>query len=191
MKKVLAALLVIVLVLVAFISSRPAKFHIERSTSIAAAPEAVYGRIVNFHQWAEWSPWEKLDPTMKKSFSGAESGTGAVYDWSGAGKVGQGRMTVTEAQPPSKVIIRLEFIKPFTATCVTTFDVVPEGSGSNVVWTMDGDNDFMSKAMGLFMNMDKSVGGDFERGLGQLKTVAESAPASPITPDSTAAARPS
>ncbi len=185
MKIAFAVLVVIVLAAVLFISSRPARYHIERSTTVAAAPEVVYAQVVDFHRWAEWSPWEKLDPTMTKTFSGAASGAGAVYDWSGTGRSGQGRMTILDAQPASKVDIKLEFIKPFAATCTTAFALAPDGAGTRVTWTMDGTNDFMGKTMCLFVDMDKSVGGDFERGLATLKAVAEKAGPG-AAPDSTA-----
>lgn len=187
MKKFLTVLLVLILALVGFVASRPGTFHIERSTTIAAAPDAVYPHLADFHQWAAWSPWEHLDPSMKASYSGAESGVGAVYDWTGNDKVGQGRMTVTDATPPSHVGIKLEFLKPFTATNQCTFTLAPEGSGTKVTWAMDGTNNFVAKAFGLMMNMDKTVGGDFERGLASLKTVAEAAPANAMPADSTAA----
>ena len=190
MKKVLTTLLILVLVLIAFVSSRPASFHIERSTTIVAAPEAVFPHLTDFHRWAAWSPWEKLDPQMKTTFSGAESGVGAVYEWSGSDQVGQGRMTVLEAVPNSRVAIKLEFIKPFTATNACTFTLTPDVSGTRVTWGMDGTNNFVAKAFSLFMNMDKTVGGDFDRGLASLKGVVENAPASASPADSTSQATP-
>jgi carbon monoxide dehydrogenase subunit G len=185
MKRFLAVVVVILLVLVAVISSRPATYHIERSATLAATPEAVYAHLVDFHQWDAWSPWAKMDPQMKATFSGAASGTGAVYDWTGNDKVGQGRMTILDAQPNSKVTIKLEFIKPFASTCTAGFALAPDGNGTHVTWSMDGNNNFMGKAFSLVMNMDKAVGGDFERGLRQLGTAAATSSVTPA--DSTAA----
>jgi len=185
MKKVLAVVVVILLVLLAVISSRPATYHVERSATLSATPEAIYTHLADFHQWDAWSPWAKLDPQMKTSFSGAASGTGAVYDWTGNDKVGQGRMTILDTRPNSNVTIQLEFIKPFASTCTTAFALAPEGSGTKVTWTMDGKNNFMGKAFGLVMNMDKEVGGDFERGLHQLETAAASSPPTPADSSAT------
>lgn len=171
-KKILLALLVIVAGLCTFILTRPATFHIERSATVAAPPEIVYARLDNFHRWPEWSPWEKLDPNMKRTYSGPESGPGASYAWTGNDKVGEGRMTIEEATPASKVAMKLEFIKPFPATNTATFVLVPEGNATKVTWAMDGKNNFMSKAFSVFMNMDKMVGTDFEKGLANLNTIA-------------------
>jgi hypothetical protein len=192
MKKLLAVLLALVLIAVVVVTSRPGTYHIERSATVAAAPETVYAQLVDFRRWAAWSPWEGLDPSMKKTYSGPAAGTGAIYEWTGNGKVGQGRMTILDARPSTTVAIKLEFIKPFAATCATTFSLVPANGGTQVTWAMDGTNDFMAKAFGLFMDMDKSVGRDFERGLATLRSVAEHAPAGTAATDSsTAGDRPS
>ena len=185
MKKVLAVAVLILLVLLAVVSSRPATYHIERSATLAATPEAIYTQLADFHQWDAWSPWAKIDPQMKTSFSGAPAGAGAVYDWTGNDKVGQGRMTILDAQPDSRVTIKLEFIKPFASTCTTGFALAPEGSGTRVTWTMDGQNNFVGKAFGLFMNMDKAIGNDFERGLRQPGSAVAATPAV-LPADSTA-----
>ncbi len=179
MRRVLVVLLLIVLGVIGFIATRPPSFHIERSATVAAPAEVLFAKVSNLHNWAEWSPWEKLDPNMTRSFEGAESGVGAGYHWAGNDKVGEGRMTVTEAEPSSKVGIRLEFVKPFQAVNTCSFTFVPAEGGTRVTWSMDGKNDFMAKAFSLFMNMDKQVGGDFEKGLASLKTVAEATPAAP------------
>ena len=185
MKKILLVLVVLVLGFVAFVASRPATYHVERSATVAAPPEVVFARITDLHAWQAWSPWEKLDPAMKHTFSGPDRGTGASYAWAGNDKVGEGRMTITDATAPSKVAFELEFIKPFASKCETGFTLAPEGDGTKVTWTMDGKNDFMGKAMCLFMDMDKTVGGDFERGLASLNTVAAAdAQAAVAAPDS-------
>jgi Polyketide cyclase / dehydrase and lipid transport len=162
--------------LILIIATRPATFHIERSITAAASPENAFAQVNDFHAWSAWSPWEKLDPQMKRTFEGAPSGTGSVYSWQGNDDVGEGRMTIQKSDKPSLVLIKLEFIKPWTATNTTTFTFAPVTEGTKVTWAMDGENNFMSKAFSLFMNMDKMVGDDFERGLTALKAAAEQAP---------------
>lgn len=173
LRKLLIAIVLLVLVFVAFIATRPAHFHIERSASIAASPETIYPHLADFHQWEAWSPWEKLDSTMVKTMTGEPMAVGSDYHWAGTGEVGEGRMTLTAAQPPHSLTIKLDFIKPFEATNTTLFTLDPEGEGTKVAWIMEGENGFMAKAMGLFMNMDQMVGGDFEKGLSALKQVTE------------------
>jgi uncharacterized protein YndB with AHSA1/START domain len=173
MKKVLVVLLVIVVAVLGFIATRPNRYHVERSVTIAAPSSTVFPKVNDLHQWEAWSPWEKLDPQMKRTFEGAESGVGAGYHWVGNDKVGEGRMAITESKPNEHVRIHLNFIKPFESSSVSTFTLVPEGPGTKVTWTMDGDHNFMSKTMSLFMNMDKMIGGDFEKGLATLKSVSE------------------
>jgi Tfp pilus assembly protein PilV len=186
MKNVLVTLVVLVLGLLAFIASRPSTYHVERSASIAAPADSVYARMADFHRWNDWSPWAKLDPAMKTDYSGAESGTGAVYHWTGNDKVGEGRMTLTEAEAPNRIAIRLEFIKPFASVSATTFTLSPEAGGTHVVWAMDGHHNFISKAMCLVTSMDKMLGPDFEKGLATLKSTSEMS-AAPAAPDSSAA----
>ena len=185
MKRILMLLLIVVVGFLLFVASRPAEFRVTRSASVSASPGVVYAQLADFHNWAAWSPWEHIDPAMTKSFSGAPSGVGAMYDWTGNDKVGQGRMTITDTTPDQKVAIKLEFLKPFQATNVTTFNLTPDASGTHVEWSMEGRNNFLSKAMCLFMPMDKMVGGDFERGLASLKSVAEKGGSAPS--DSSAA----
>ena len=168
---VLGALLIAFVVVVA---SRPPTFHIERSTTMTAPPDIPFAMVNDFHAWAAWSPWEKLDPDMKKTFSGPPSGAGAVYSWAGNSKIGEGRMTIERSEPPSQITIRLEFLKPFAATNKTTFTFVHVAEGTKVTWAMDGQKNFMAKAFHMFMDMDRLVGGDFERGLAAMKRAAES-----------------
>jgi hypothetical protein len=148
----------------------------------------VYEQVNDFHKWESWSPWEHLDPTMKRSFAGAENGTGAEYSWVGNGKVGEGRMTIVESDPGSKVDIKLEFLKPFSSTNQALFAFSPEGEGTKVTWSMNGPMNFMSKVMCVFQDMDKMIGPDFEKGLASLKTVAEAAPPAAAADTSAAAA---
>ena len=148
-------------------------YTVQRSASIDASPDQVYAHIVDFRQWADWSPWEDMDSEMNKTYSGSDSGTGARFAWSGNRKVGQGSMEITDATEPSSVQIALEFVKPFKASNTTLFTLQPEGSGTNVTWAMTGQKTFMTRVMGIFKSMDSMVGPDFERGLGNLKSVAE------------------
>lgn len=163
----------VILVLAIVIATRPAKFHIERSQQIAAAPSEVFAEVSDFHAWRAWSPYEKLDPTMTRTFTGATAGMGAKYAWAGNNKIGEGRMTIEKAEPASKLSIRLEFIKPFQAVNTATFRFVPSGAGTTVTWAMDGENNFFGKAISLFVGIDELVGTDFERGLSALKGVVE------------------
>ncbi len=164
-----AALIAIVLIAA---SRKPGTVHYERSIAINASPERILPHLVDFHNWATWSPWEKLDPTMKREFSGAQSGPGAKYFWSGNGRAGEGTMEILEASNAG-VQIDLRFVKPFKSDCVSWFRLVPQGGGTTVMWTMDGPNLLMGKLMGIFINMDKMVGKDFETGLVRLKEQAE------------------
>lgn len=158
----------------AFVAAQPGDFTITRSATISAPPEIVYDQIDDFETWITWSPWSGLDPNQKVTFSGPATGVGASYEWNGNDDVGQGRMTVTEAVPPKKVVWDLHFIKPFEAQNVTTMTLEPEGDKTKVTWSMSGTNGFMGKAFGLMMDMDKMVGADFEKG---LKTLDEKAQA--------------
>lgn len=168
LKKIAVVLVVIVAGLAAFIATRPSEFRIARSRTVQAPPDVVYAYVSDFHKWPEWSPWEKLDPAMKKEISGPPAGPGATYHWAGNDQVGEGRMTITDSRAPQSVTIRLEFIKPWTATNTTQFDFAPSGSGTQVTWAMTGHNNFMAKAFGLFMDMEKMVGPDFKKGLADL-----------------------
>jgi uncharacterized protein YndB with AHSA1/START domain len=165
--------LVVIIALAVVISTRPDTFQVQRSATIAAPPGVVFGYINDFRRWPQWSPWEKLDPNMQRTLSGAPSGTGASYAWLGNSKAGQGSMTITDSRPGERVVLDLHFIKPFKSNNVTEFALTPGAGGTQVTWTMKGTNTTATKAFSLFMNMDKLVGGDFERGLANLKTVAE------------------
>jgi uncharacterized protein YndB with AHSA1/START domain len=173
LKKIAIAVSLLVVVFIAVVASRPSHFHIERSARMAAAPEVVFPFINDFHRWPSWSPWEKLDPGMQREYSGEPQGKGAAYDWAGNDEVGKGSMRIIESQPPSTVAISLEFKEPWQATNATLFSVSPEGGGSRVTWGMDGESNFVFKAVGLFMSMDEMVGKDFEVGLDNLSRVTE------------------
>lgn len=167
-KKIALGLAALIVVLVIVIATRPAEFSVARSRTVAASPQVVFAWLDDFHHWQAWSPWEKLDPDMKRELSGATAGPGAAYHWVGNDKVGEGRMTITDSQPPRSVTIHLEFLKPFAATNTTVFELAPSGAGTTVTWRMSGHNNFVAKAFSLIMNMDATVGPDFERGLANL-----------------------
>jgi hypothetical protein len=173
-KKVLIGVAVLLLVFVIVVAIQPAQYRVVRSTTIAAPQPAVFEHVNDLHKWETWSPWAKLDPGMKVTYEGAPAGTGATYHWTGNNKVGEGHMLITESRPSDLVRIKLDFIKPFASTADTEFTFKPEANQTAVSWTMTGKKNFISKAFGLFMNMDKMIGADFEKGLGQLKATAES-----------------
>jgi len=173
--KILIGLAALVGLLLVVVALQPSEFRITRTATIAAPPAAVFAQVNDYHKWEAWSPWAKLDPAARNTFDGAPAGTSAVFAWAGNSKVGEGRMTITESRPNELVRIKLEFVKPWKATNTVTFTFVPAADKTKVTWAMDGDNNFMGKAFGLFMNMDKMVGGDFEKGLAQMKSVAETA----------------
>ena len=173
LKTIALALLVAVVATLIYASTRPDSFRIERATTINAAPEKVFGLINDFKRWEPWSPWEKIDPQLKRTYSGAAEGVGAVYEWQGNKDVGQGRMAITGSAPNSKITIQLDFITPFEAHNTVEFILVPEGAGTRVTQAMFGPSPFISKLMGLVFSMEKMVGGKYEEGLASLKALAE------------------
>lgn len=164
--------LIVVGVLI-YASTKPDTFRIERSINIAAPADTIFPLVNDFHQWEVWSPWEKVDPTLKRSYSGAASGKGAAYAWTGNKNVGQGSMEITESTPPSKVVLRLHFLKPFEARNTVEFVLLPQANGTLVTQAMYGPSPFMSKVMGLVFSMDKMVGTKYEEGLASIKALAE------------------
>lgn len=168
---IVAALVLVGLIL--FIATRPANFSVTRSATIAAAPAVVFAQVNDFHAWGAWSPWEKRDPNLKRTYEGPTAGEGAIYSWVGNREVGEGKMTLIESRPAELIRIKLEFFKPFKATNTAQFEFKPEGDGTRVTWSMTGENNFIGKAIGLVMNMDKMIGGDFESGLAGIKAIAE------------------
>jgi hypothetical protein len=165
------------LILIIVIATRPAHFTIKRTTVAAAPPSVPFALVNDFHQWPGWSPWDKMDPALKRTYTGNASGVGAVYEWSGNKKVGEGRMTILESRAESFIRIKLEFIKPFTATNIAEFEFQPEAGGTRITWSMHGTRNFMFKAFSLLMDMEKMVGPDFERGLAAMKALSEKRPA--------------
>ncbi len=153
-------------------------YTVERSATIDAPPARVYDQVADFHHWTAWSPWEGVDPELERTYSGAESGTGAVYGWSGNRKAGKGRMAIVDATEPSMVQIDLVFEKPWKARNDTVFTILPQGSGSYVTWSMTGRRTLVTRVMGAVKSMDALLGPDFEKGLARLKATAEQTAAS-------------
>ncbi|MEP7383291.1 MAG: SRPBCC family protein [Gemmatimonadota bacterium] len=163
--------LIAVVLLVALL--KPATFRIERFITMAAQASKVFPLINDFHNWGAWSPWERLDPDLKRTYSGAANGAGAIYEWEGTPKVGTGRMEILHASAPNEARIQLDFYKPFEAHNIAEFTLQPDGDGTRVTWAMYGPNPFMMKVVKVFMNMERVVGKDFERGLQNMKGLAE------------------
>jgi uncharacterized protein YndB with AHSA1/START domain len=173
---IVAVVLAIAIAAVLILASRkPDSFTVRRTAVMQAPAERIFPLVNNFQQWAKWSPWEHRDPQMKRSFSGPESGKGAVYAWDGNRNVGSGRMEILDASSPSKITIKLDFLKPFEGHNTAEFTLAPEGdvSATNVIWVMRGPSPFMSKVMQVFMNFDAMIGRDFEAGLANLKKLTE------------------
>jgi hypothetical protein len=173
--KILIAVAVIVVVFIVVVAMQPSVFRVARSATMSAPAPAVFAQVNDFHKWEAWNPWGKIDPAMKQTYEGAPAGPGAIYTWVGNKNVGEGRMTLTESRPSDLIRIKLEFFKPFAGTNIAEFTFKPEGNQTAVTWSMTGKNNFMAKAIHLFMNMDKMIGGQFETGLAQMKSIVEAA----------------
>jgi hypothetical protein len=175
MLKIIAIIIVAVLIIgvLIFAATRPDMFRVQRSVSIKAPPEIIFAFINDFNRWDAWSPWEKKDPAMKRTFGATASGTGAVYSWEGNKNVGHGSMEIVESTPSSLVRITLDFLKPFEAHNIAEFALAAQGDTTNVTWAMYGPANFIAKLIGVFVSMDRMVGKDFEAGLANLKAVAE------------------
>jgi len=171
--KILLVLIAFVAVLGAVVASRPSEFRVERTRVIAAPPAAVFAQVNDFHKWPTWNPWGKLDPTMKQTYEGAPAGVGAVYTWAGNRQVGEGRMTIVESRPDELIRLRLDFMKPLPGTSTAEFTFQPQGNETAVTWRMHGTNNFMAKAIHLVINMDRMIGGQFDRGLADMKAAVE------------------
>lgn len=172
-KYILIGIAVLVVLLLIVIALQPSDFRITRSAHLAAPAYVVYENVNTLNKWEAWSPWAKLDPNAKSTFEGPASGLGSSMTWNGNNKVGEGRMTITDNQPNQRVEIKLEFLRPFKAVNTAEFTFKPEGGQTLVTWTMTGKNNFMGKAFSLFVNCDKMVGNDFEKGLASLSSVTE------------------
>jgi uncharacterized protein YndB with AHSA1/START domain len=175
LKRIAIGVVGLVVLAVIVVALQPSEYRVTRSATIAAPPAAVFAQVNDFHNWDAWSPWAKLDPACKNTFEGAQAGTGAVFKWSGNDQVGEGGMTILESRPNDLIRIKLDFVRPFEAGCATEFRFKSEGEQTTVTWTMSGENNFVAKAFCLFMNMDKVLGGEFEKGLAQMKAITETA----------------
>ena len=171
-KKIAIVVLALIVGVLAFAATKPDTFRFERATTINATPEKIRPLLNDFHRWGEWSPWEKLDPQMKRSYSGPTQGKGAVYEWKGDGAVGAGRMEILESTP-SLVTIKLDFLEPMQTTNTTTFQLNPSATNTKVVWAMEGPMPYVSKLMTVFVSMESLLSKDFEQGLTELKAAAE------------------
>jgi hypothetical protein len=174
-RKMLLVLAIAIVAFVVVVAVQPDEFKVTRSATVAAAPAVVFAQVNDFRRWEQWSPWAKLDPSMKQTFEGPASGEGAALRWSGNAKAGEGKMTLIKSQPPALIHIQLDFEKPMKATNLTEFTFAPVGQGTVVTWSMSGRQNFVQKALCLLFNGKKMVGGDFEKGLMQMKSVAEAA----------------
>lgn len=173
LKIIFISLAVIIVVFLVVVALQPKEYRVARNASISAPPSAAFAQVNDFHKWAAWNPWGKIDPAMKQTYEGAPAGVGAVYTWSGNNEVGEGRMTIIESRPSDLIRIKLEFFKPFAATNTAEFTFKPSDSQTVVTWSMTGEKNFMAKAVHLVMSMDKMIGGQFEKGLADMKTVVE------------------
>ncbi len=156
-----------------FIETRSSRCHVERSVTIAAPADRVFAQIDDLRAWQRWSPWEGRDPNLRRTYEGPASGAGARYAWAGNREVGEGRMTIARSDRPREIAIRLEFLEPFAATSVATFTLAPDGAGTRVTWSMDGEANFRAKAIHLLVDPDRLMGPEFARGLASLKSLVE------------------
>jgi hypothetical protein len=173
LKKIAIGLAVIIVLILGLAATKPDTFSVQRSATIKAPPEKIMPLISDFHNWPAWSPWEKLDPNMQRTLTGAPNGKGAIYEWQGNSDVGRGRMEITDYAAPNSVTIKLDFLEPMAMSNMTQFVLTPQGESTNVTWNMNGPMPFISKIMSVFVSMDKMVGKDFEKGLTQLKAASE------------------
>jgi uncharacterized protein YndB with AHSA1/START domain len=173
LKKIAIAVAVVIASILAFAATRPDTFHVERSAVIKAPPAKIFAVLEDFKQWQAWSPWEKKDPAMKRTFGKTTSGKGAYYGWEGNKEVGKGSMEVAESTPPSRLVLNLTFLEPFEAHNTATYVLAPQGDSTKVTWSIDGPMPYVSKVIGIFCDMDALIGKDFETGLANLKAVTE------------------
>ncbi|MEA3134164.1 MAG: hypothetical protein QOG17_2010 [Gammaproteobacteria bacterium] len=174
MFKIIAIVVIVgIAAFLAYVATKPDALRIERSQLVKATPETVFALIDDLHRFNSWNPFALIDPSLKIVYSGPASGKGAAYDWDGTGKAGKGHMEITDSASPSEVAMRLEFEKPFAAKNNVTFTLAPDGSATKVTWAMSGQNNYVQKLMGTLFNMDGMVGGEFAKGLANLKAIAE------------------
>lgn len=169
----LAALVGMAALFLIVVALQPSEFHVVRSATMAASPEEVFQEVNDLRKWDAWSPWAKLDPNVKNTFAGANEGEGAIFRWSGNEKVGEGSMTIVESRPHELIRLKLEFVKPFEDKADVEFAFEPQDDGTQVTWSMSGENNFVGKVMCLFMDMDDMIGSQYEEGLANLKKIVE------------------
>jgi len=172
-KKILLGLLIAIALVLMYAATRPDTFRVARSIAIKAEPAKIYGLLNDFHHFGSWSPWESLDPAMNVTHSGAPSGQGAVYEWSGNDAVGAGRMEILQTAPNTRVTVKLDFIRPFEGHNTSEYTLATAADSTTVTWAMFGPTPYVSKVMGIFVSMDSLIGKDFERGLARLKAASE------------------
>ncbi|MDB5935096.1 MAG: hypothetical protein JWQ01_2440 [Massilia sp.] len=172
-KKIALVILAAIVVVLGMAAMKPDTFSVRRTVRIQAPPEKIAAFITDFHQWTNWSPWEHLDPNMKRTFSGAPAGKGSIYEWEGNSDVGKGRMEILEATTPAQTVVKLDFLKPLESHSTTEFTLAPQDGATTVTWNMHGPMPFLSRVMTVFMNMDDMIGKDFDKGLAQMKAAAE------------------
>lgn len=170
---ILGGLFLLVVVVLIYVATKPDTFRVERSISIKAPAEKIFPLIDDFHRWEQWSPWEKVDPALKRTYSGAASGVGAAYAWFGNKEIGQGKMEIVESTPPARLLIKIDFLAPFEAHNTVEFTLRTQGDSTVLSHAMFGPSPYLARLMGLFFSMDKMVGDKFEEGLGSLKAIAE------------------
>jgi hypothetical protein len=171
-KTIVIMVLVLLAALLLYAATKPDTFRVQRSASINAPAEKIFPFINDFRKWVDWSPWERMDPDLKRSFGGAASGQGSVYEWEGQ-KVGKGRMEIAKISPPTNILINLDFLKPFEAHNIAEFTLEPRGNSTTVTWALYGPNPYIAKVIHIFFSMDSMVGEQFETGLANLRTIAE------------------
>lgn len=181
LKRIFLGVAAVVALFAVYVALLPSTFRVERSAIVVAPPTTVFAEVNDLHSWQAWSPWAKLDPAAKVTFEGTPAGEGAVFRWAGNDEIGEGSMTVLESKPDEHIKIRVDFVKPWTGSSNSEFTFKPDGPRTVVTWATFGEHGFIEKAVCLFMNMDKTLGGEFEKGLASLKTIAEgkAAPAGP------------
>lgn len=190
--RLLAILLAVILAFAAYVALIPGEFSVERSAAIAAPPEAVFKHVNNLKKWDDWSPWAKRDPNSKSAYEGPEEGPGAIFKWDGNEEVGKGQMTIVESNPSERIAIKLEFERPFPGTSDVGFAFKPDGDGTNVTWSLSGEQGFVERAIMLVMglDMDEMIGKEYETGLASLKRIVESEQAAAQKDEGSAAPTP-
>lgn len=173
LKKIAITVVVLLALLLLYAATRPNTFRVQRTVRMKATPERLFANINDLHAWSAWSPWEKVDPAMKRTFSGPAGGVGAVYEWEGNSDVGAGRMEIIETTPPTKIVVKVDFLKPIAGHDTAEFTLEPKGDSTDVTWAMYGPSPYIGKLIGVFVSMDKMIGKNFDDGLASLKTGAE------------------